>query len=167
MKNLLALTMIVFCLAVAVVFLFKKVTLTQDCTGYLKRAADASTVETAKSEIAKSIAYLEKENITSGYTSVLWRTPNEDIGFWYGNLKSLYAELDKVDGNTSSLEKTNLLMKLRETLLDNGEDGDRLTIPNGLSLYPNNIAFGALGWSAIIVFALLCAWGAVKFDEYP
>ena len=30
-------------------------------------------------------------------------------------------------------------MKLRETLIDNGESGDEVTMPEGLSKYPNNI----------------------------
>ncbi len=117
---------------------YNSVQLEQNCTGYLKRAADANTVEIASGELAKAIRYLEENNLTSGYTSIFYKTPDEDIGFWYDNLKASLNELSNVDSNTSSVERTNLLMKLRETLIDNGESGDALTCPDGLSRYPNN-----------------------------
>lgn len=122
----------------------------QNCTGYLKRAADANTVEIAKSELTKTIDYLETNNITKGYTSVFYETPDEDISFWYNNLKASQLELSKVNDSTSALEKTNLLMKLRETLLDSGEKGDHLTIPDGLWRYPNNLLFGILFWISLL-----------------
>ena len=51
------------------------------------------------------VVYLEEKNLTSGYTSALWKTPDEDIEFWYNNLKSAQLELSKVDSTTSTLEK--------------------------------------------------------------
>ena len=83
----------------------------------LKRAGDANTVELAKEELAYVISYLDKNNIKEGYTSVLWKTPDEDISFWYRNIIASKAELDSLTNN-SALEKTNVLMKLRETLID-------------------------------------------------
>lgn len=74
----------------------KSVQFNQNCGGYLKRAADANTVETAKEELSKAISYIEANNLTQGYTSVMWQTPNEDLGFWYKNLKSSETELSKV-----------------------------------------------------------------------
>ena len=131
----------------------KSIQLYQNCTGYLKRAAYASTVETAKDELQKSIQYLEDNELTSGYTSIIWRTPNDDIGFWYKNLKSTESELSKVDSTTSSVEKTNLLIKLRETLLDDSKNGNKVTTPNGLSRYPNNILWAILTSISVIILA--------------
>ena len=79
-----------------------------------------------------------------------------DIEFWYKNLKASESELLKVDITTSSLEKTNILMKLRETLLYNGKNGDSLTVPDGLSRYPNNAM-----WSILICFASLIIIGLI------
>lgn len=129
---------------------YKEITLVTNCTGYLKRAANASTVEMAEKELGKSIQYLESNNLTEGYTSVLYKTPNDDIGFWYKNLKENHKELLKVDSTTSQLEKTNILMKLRETLLENNEHGDSLTKPNGLSRYPHNKM-----WAIITIFLFI------------
>lgn len=138
MKSFIAAVLAIFALAVFGIAIKNSISLKQNCTGYLERAANASTVETAKEQLQKGIKYLEENNITSGYTSIFYQTPDEDIEYWYKNLKSSESELMKVDNTTSSLEKTNLLMKLRETLLDHNKNGDSLTAPNGLSRYPNN-----------------------------
>jgi hypothetical protein len=139
------------------------VTFNQNCAGYLKRAADANTVETALSELQKSTKYLEDNGLTKGYTSIVYRTPDEDIEFWYNNLKASERELLKVDSLTSSLEKTNLLMKLRETLLDNsGKHGDTLTCPDGLSRYPHN---GLLS-IALVISCLSLLLGVFVIFQY-
>ncbi|MFK8103838.1 MAG: hypothetical protein AB8G15_14990 [Saprospiraceae bacterium] len=138
MKKLVGIILILSSLAIFGFRIQKKIVLKQNVTGYLKRAADANTVEIAQGEIAKVLNYLEQEEITEGYTSIFWKTPNEDIGFWYKNLKASQQELQQVkDGST--LEKTNVLIKLRETLLDRGGEGkEKVTVPKGLSVYPNN-----------------------------
>lgn len=144
----------------------KKITINQNCTGYLKRAADANSVETAKAELDKAISYLEANKLTTGYTSVFWRTPDEDIEFFYKNLVACKTELDKVTETTSSLEKTNILMKLRETLLDNGEKGDTLTCPDGLSRYPYNAMWGfILSLGIIIIIIGLVIWGLIELEN--
>ena len=164
MKVFIATVLAVLALSIFAIRITKSVSMKQNCTGYLKRAADANTVETAKEQLQKSIQYLEANNLTKGYTSVLWQTPDEDIEFWYKNLKASESELMKVDSTTASMEKTNLLMKLRETLLDNGEKGDNLTVPSGLSRYPNNGMWGILTWLAILIIIGLIIWGSVELD---
>lgn len=126
-----------------------------NCEGYLKRAADANTVEIAKTELDRSIKYLEDHNMIEGYTSVLWKEPSEDVGFFYNNLKSARNELDKVTNLTSQLERTNILIKLRETLLDHKKEGDSVTHPNGISRFPNNGFFFIGGW----LLAIPCVFG--------
>lgn len=117
----------------------------RNCGGYLKRAADANTVEIAKNELRYAISYAEKEQLTSGYTSVIWKTPNEDIGFWYNNLKASLGELEIINPAATQLEKVNVLMKLRETLLDSGEKSVIVTYPSGISVFPNNTAVAIIG----------------------
>jgi hypothetical protein len=118
MKAFLLVIGVIFSVSIFTTGIVKSVNLTQNCTGYLERASNSNTVETAMFELERSIKYLEDNNLTTGYTSIFYRTPDEDIGFWYKNLKDSYIELSKVDSNTTSLEKSNLLMKLRETLMD-------------------------------------------------
>ncbi len=129
----------------------KSITLQRNCTGYLKRAADANTVQLAIEQMTYSLKYLQAKGMTKGYTSVFWNTPDENVGFWYNNLLTSYKELLNVSPNASQLEKSNVLMKLRETLIDNGENGDNLTVPDGLSRYPNNLMWGTILMLGIIL----------------
>lgn len=155
MGKIVGIICLLFTLAVTSTCTYKGIELKQNCTGYLKQAADANTVETASEQLSKSIDYLEKNDLTKGYTSVIWNTPDEDIGFFYNNLKSSQEELLKVNDSTSSLEKTNVLMKLRETLMDNsGERGDNVTCPDGLSRYPNNGLFGVLALLSLVTLLI-------------
>jgi hypothetical protein len=147
-KIIISSLLLLFCLGIFGVRIYKSVLIKQNVTGHLKRAADANTIELAKQELAFAISYLEKNDLTSGYTSVLWKTPDEDIGFWYKNLIASKGELDNYKGN-ATLEKTNLLMKLRETLVDEGEKTD-VTSPKGLSVFPHNKL-----WAFLIILALL------------
>lgn len=94
---------------------------------------------------------MEANSLTSGYTSILWRTPDEDIGFWYKNLKASQNELQNLKPE-SVLEKTNVLMKLRETLVDTGEKSN-VTVPKGLAVYPNNLL-----WSVLLSIAILAGF---------
>jgi hypothetical protein len=158
MKIFITTVLAVLALSIFAIRITKSVLLNQNCIGYLKRAADANTVETAKEQLQKSIQYLEVNNLTKGYTSVLWQTPDEDVEFWYKNLKASERELMKVDSTTSSMEKTNLLMKLRETLLDNSKEGDSLTVPIGLSRYPNNGMWGILTLLATLIITGVIIW---------
>jgi tetrahydromethanopterin S-methyltransferase subunit F len=116
--------------------------LNQQFTGHLKRAADANQIELAAQELGVAVKYLEDNNLTSGYTSIVWQTPDEDLGFFYTNLKSAHGELVQMSDTTvSNLESSNQLIKLRETLLDSGEKSDSITCPDGLSIYPYNTLF--------------------------
>jgi hypothetical protein len=82
---------------------------------------------------------------------VLWRTPSEDIGFWYYNLYTSRQELENLRPDATQLEKSNVLMKLRETLLDQTGGSTHVTVPAGISIYPHNVLFSWWGWSSTIL----------------
>lgn len=132
----------------------------RDCGGHLKRAADANTVTLAEQELRLALDYLRDHNMTSGSTGVLLSYPSYDVGFWYENLKESYDELEKLTPETSRLEQTNCLQKLRETLLDHGENGkESVTQPSGISIFPNNIlwcVFGVVSTLFAIAGAICC-----------
>ena len=121
----------------------------QHVTGHLRRAAAANTIALANEELTTAINYLEANGLTSGYTSVFYQTPDEDIGFWYRNLKASQQELQSL-ASESALEKATVLMKLRETLMDTGES-TRVNAPEGMSVYPNNKL-----WTVLMLMA--CAF---------
>lgn len=134
----------------------------QDCSGYLKRAADANTVELADKELSRAVTYIENNQLTSGYTSVIYRTPDEDLGFWYSNLKASQKELQEISPEATQLERTNVLMKLRETLLDDGEKGQSVTQPDGISVYPNNAVLWFIGLLSLL---MTCVFGFIWFYQ--
>ncbi len=162
MKIAFSICILVFLTTLAAIGI-KKISFTQNCDGYLERAANANTVETAKKELGIAVDYLEKNGLTSGYTSVFYKTPDEDIGFWYQNLKASLEELATLPENSTPLEKTNVLMKLRETLIHHGsEGGESVTVPSGISRYPSNTVFMAL----FVIFGFLSfVTGAVVFND--
>ena len=159
MKYFIASLLIVLGLITPVSCTVKTIQFKQDCAGYLKQAADANTVAIALDRVTKALDYIERNRLTKGYTSVLWTTEDENIGFWYENVKACKSELEACL-NSSQLEQTNVLMKVRESLMD----GKELTIPNGISRYPNNAVWMIFGWlSSLLIVGgiiwILCLCG--------
>ena len=153
-------------LAAMVWFICLRVEFNQNCTGYLKQAADANTIELAIDRLDKAIDYVELQDWTDGYTSVLWKTEDENIGFWYKNLKASRVELEKALFSTQ-MEQTNVLMKLRETLTDNSENGTYITYPDGLWKYPNNMEFAIFAWFIHLLFIGIWIYWLVRLvNEY-
>jgi hypothetical protein len=141
----------------------------RNCEGHLKRAADANSIEMAQAELQIAIDYIEAEDLDTGYTSIIYTTPDEDMGYWANNLKQANNELkDMISADTSSnLEKSNMLIKLRETLIDHkgGDSGDTVTVPSGVSRYPNNATYM---W-ALLISSLCCVvffFMAIVIDDY-
>ena len=151
MKNVISVLLILVSFTIFGFRISKNVHFKQNVTGYLKRAADANTIELAEQELTKVINYLEANKLTTGYTSILWETPDEDIDYWYRNLKASQLELQTLESE-SALEKTNVLIKLRETLVDVGES-TKVTVPDGLAVYPNNKM-----WVLLMIFAIIAGF---------
>lgn len=164
MRKVLALLFSIIFVSVAVVEIVLKVQYTQDIGGHLKRAGDANSVEMAKQELKVALANMESRGLTSGYTSVLWKTPDEDIGFWYNNIRTSYVELDSLPANASALERSNMLIKLRETLLDQGSEGTKVTDPDGISRFPHNRLFAL--WLGISFALTMIGWVSVYREDY-
>lgn len=109
--------------------------------GHLKRAADANTVELAKTELSIAIKNIEARSFTKGSSHLFWSTPATDLEFWYKNLQVSLVELETIKSDASLVEKTNTLMKLRETLLDHGNREETVTAPENITLYPYQFTF--------------------------
>ena len=112
---------------------YKDIQFDIQCKGYLELAANANSIELAKSNLDKAIQYIEKNQLTSGNSAIFIKSPSNNITFWYANLKACQKEIWElsVKGGTT-LEQTNLLMKLRESLLNN----EIVIVPEFLSIYP-------------------------------
>lgn len=160
-KYIISILLIVCGLITPVVSVVNSIQFGQDCSGFLKQAADANTAAMALERIDKALEYIERNHLTDGYTSVLWTTEDENVAFWYENIKACRAELEACL-NSSQLEQTNVLMKVRESLMD----GEELTIPNGISRYPKNALWMAFGWLSL--FLIIAGWVLLHWaaDEF-
>ena len=132
------------------------ITFKQECGGHLMRAAQSNTIEMASSELNQAIKYLESNKLTSGYTSVFYQTPEDDIGFWYRNLVSIRDSLKKVPPEASPLERSNVLLKVHESLVS-GDRVSSLIEPPGISFYPNIVVYTF----GIVVFAMSLTMGLI------
>lgn len=136
-----------------------------NCGNYLKLSADANSIEIAEKQLTKAVDYLETNNLTSGHTKIFVYYPKNDIGMWYENLKSAQTQLRNMleKEEITELEESNMLMKLRETILDN----DRcLTHPEGISLHPNYTVMFWLNVTLWLLWILGCMFCSFAYEEY-
>lgn len=140
-------------------YIYKDLDFEQNLKGYLKQAADAGSVYVAEERLSKAINYLDSHNMTSGYTSIFYKTEDDNVGYFYHNLIVCHVEIMRVM-EASHFEQTNELMRLRETLMD----GEEITIPPSLYLHPNNKLFFLLNTFCVIMFfiGIFCIGSALK-----
>ena len=123
-----------------------------NCGDWLESAANANTIAIAKDRLDKAINYVEANNLSSGSCYWLWWTPKTDLKIWYDNLKATQAELSSTPATVSRLEESNVLLKLRETLTDEGEKGKtEVVAPYGISLHPG---YGVTMWGFVVTTLL-------------
>lgn len=140
----------------------------RDVKGHLKRASDANQVTLAIDEIETALEGMDRRGLVcaegaSCYTSILYTTPDEDIGFWRTNIEQTLSDLRDIPEDADHLTVSNTLMKVRETLLDAGESGDYVTSPSGTSLFPNNTVWAIFGWLSLLG---CCVFGLGTAVEY-
>lgn len=126
-----------------------------NCSGYLKRAANANSVPLAKTQLEKAIKYLEKHDMTSGNTAVFFPTPASDVEFFFANISTSLHELQTLPENAPLLESSNVLMKLRETLIEHKESGEELNMPSSLAVFPYNKFWLAIWITSGVIVAVL------------
>lgn len=164
MKRTIGILLIIIGLIVPITCLVKSIQFNQECGGYLKQAADANTVDLALERLNKAIEYVETNNLTSGYTSILWKTEGDNIEFWYRNLKMCQQELETCN-DTSKLEQTNLLLKIRESLTETYDGSTDVMLPGGISRYPHNTLYAILLWLSLVnIIVGICLWVMYEGD---
>lgn len=161
-KNLLVIAIIgstLFCGVVAFT-IYKHYIFKKGCEDYLKLAADAPTLERAKNFTEQAINYIESKNLTTGNSGIIFKTPSNDLELWYGQIKAAYVnivniiEQDKLKtGSISQLTKDNMLMKLREVLVDVGDDDTEITLPKNITIYPNQVLI-CIWWIIALIMSI-------------
>jgi len=144
-------------LAFSGVRIVKNIQYDRDIGGHLKLAADANSTELAERKIKLAIDGMEAWGLCNGggdncFTSVVYRTPDEDVGYWRENIEGTLTDLQAMsdEERADNLIESNTLIKVRETLMDAGESGDKVTDPDGISVYPNNTGYAWWGWLSLI-----------------
>lgn len=130
----------------------------QDITGHLKRAADANQPALAVEELETAVEGMDawglcNEGGDNCYTSIIYRTPDEDVAFWRGNVAQTVDDLKALPEDADHLEVSNTLMKVRETLMDHGQNLN-VTYPLGISVYPNNVTYLLWGAASTVLLCL-------------
>lgn len=125
--------------------------------GHMERAANANTIELATQEMKIVVNNMKNKGMTSGYTSVIYKTPDEDVGYWYTNMNDSLSELYTISSNSSQLEKSNVLMKLRESLTSSESGSSGITVPEGITRFPYNTGYAIVGY----IFLILCIIGLI------
>lgn len=159
-------------LVASITVYFMGVTLEQNVTGKLKQAADANAIPLANEKLSEVIQYLESNHLNKGSTKVFIDRPENDLGFFYKNLTDAKEDLDSFPESPPAgasiearsnhdLAESNQLMKLRETLLDEGSHGGTIvTHPPHLAVYPGQVFWFFIwwliaGWVFVIVIGAL------------
>ena len=117
---------------------YKAIVFDTQCKEYLSLAANANSIELARTNLDKAIQYIEQNQLTSGNTAFFIKGPSTDLTSWYANLKACQKEVWIMDVKKGTvLEETNLLMKLRESLMSEG----LIIIPENIALHPNQLQY--------------------------
>ena len=131
----LSIVLFVSCLGYGV---YRAIVFDTQCRQYLSLAANANSIELAKTNLDKAIQYIEQNQLTSGNTAFFIKGPSTDLTSWYANLKACQKEVWTMDVKKGTvLEETNLLMKLRESLMSEG----LIIIPENIALHPNQLQY--------------------------
>ena len=151
MKNVLMVLLAIFCFIGGCIpwtyTIVAGMSFDANCGDYLRLAADANNIDTAEERITTAIEYLEEKGLTSGHTKIINYYPKNDIGMWYDNLKTAQTQLQEIQSREyTELEESNMLMKLRETILD---DDGHLTAPLGIGIADN---FSVICWLNILLW---------------
>ena len=91
--------------------------------------------------------------MTEGVVSIFFKQPKNDIGYWYKNMTDAYSMLEAINENTPFSKQESTLMDIRETLTNS-------TIPDGISIYPNNVLYF---WVGLVSFILMCVFKLIVY----
>ncbi|MBI2013896.1 MAG: hypothetical protein HYS87_03665 [Candidatus Colwellbacteria bacterium] len=125
---------------------------------HLERAGTANTVELALPELQIAIANIEARGLTHGDSTLIGKgSVQDDVGFWYANLKAVQGDLERLSADSTPHEKNLVLVKLKMTL--------QTVHPGGISIYPHNVGVAWWAWGSVAgVFGFLLL--AIFADEW-
>ena len=136
----------------------------QHIENYISQAASSPSPQIAEQKLGVAIAEIDREGLTSCNTGILFTYPTNDLGFWYGRLVDSRALLRRLPPGDSELEVSNTMMRVHESLVSDGKNGQSIVVPEGISIYPHNVLFlwwGLLSGLTCCVFGL---WALLEIE---
>lgn len=125
---------------------------------HISRAASSPNPTVAIEELDVAIKGAAERGLTSGNTGIIFTYPNNDLGFWYRRLVDSRQILAALPPNDSALEISNTMIRVHETLIGSDKNGQKIIEPNGISVFPHNVALAWMAWVSLLsacVFWLL------------
>ena len=85
----------------------------RDVAGHLKLAADANNLERAQGKLQVAVDGMERRGLCNGkgdncFTSVLYRTPEDDVGYWRANIEDTLIDIVIGSGESPTWRLTDL-----------------------------------------------------------
>lgn len=121
----------------------------ENCTAHIEKAATASSVEIAKEELALAIEYVEKNIYKEGNDAY----EDENVEYWYNNMKAAYEKLENVPADASEEAKSTVLLQINESLLKHTVLGKEVELPNNIKDYLSIVNYNVLCVISLIVLA--------------
>lgn len=128
-----------------------------ECGDYIVQAASSPNPAIAADKISAALAYADAHGMTSDNTGIIFSYPTYDVGFWHQRLVDSRMILNQLQPNDSPLETSNTMIRVHETLVHGGKEGETEEAPDGISVFPHNVAFAVWGWTSS--FAILLGFG--------
>src|SRR5690606_27054809 len=103
----------------SVVCAIKSVRFDQDIGGHLKLAADANNLTLAEGQLSIALHGMDEWKLCNNlsdncYTSIVYRTPDEDVGYWRSNIQAANDDLLRILSrkDVDDLTQSNQLLKI-------------------------------------------------------
>jgi len=132
-------------------------------TYHIDRASATSDIDEAANEMHLAKQYLEKRDMAHGYTSVVWRSEDEDLGVFYGTIVKRSNYLDDLQ-TIHTRDKTVFEDMITYTRMTNMKAQEQ-KVPDGISIYPHNVFFVYWFFVSLVLAAVGIGGMFVYCDE--
>jgi hypothetical protein len=132
---------------------------------YISQAATSPSPTVAEAKLAVAITEIERRGWTSGNTGIFFTYPTNDLAFWYQRLVDSRTILKALPPNDSALEISNTMMRVHESITGSNKEGTTILHPEGISVFPHNVAYFWWAWISFILAVIFWIWGCINAGQ--
>ena len=125
-----------FFTALACIPIVKGIVFNRDCGAYLERASQAPTPDIARVSLDKALAYLNENHMTEGNTYIIIPSPNDTLEWLYSRVSQARKVLDEITVKSTPLEVSNVMIRMKDSISEQGESGEHVILPVHVALWP-------------------------------